>query len=248
MTKLAIIGGTGINLIENMDVFEKKTLDSSVYGETSAELIVGSYAKTDFIFLARHGNPHTIPPHKINYRANIWALKECGIERIISINAVGGITSKMKPTRIIIPDQIIDYTWDRQHTYSDNDPGDLQHIDFTHPYSEQLRNIVIHTAEQHGIDLVGKATYAATQGPRLETAAEIKRLEKDGCDIVGMTGMPEASLARELNMEYVSLSLVVNHAAGQSDELITTAIIENNLQQCKIRLEALLEKLLPNLN
>ena len=156
----------------------------------------------ELLFFPRHGHPHAISPHKINYRANIYALKENGVKNIIAVNAVGGITSEMRPERIVIPEQIIDYTYGRKHTFFEDDQDQVTHIDFTNPYSTDLGKQLTTTSLMSGQDVFIGGVYAATQGPRLETAAEVNKLEKDGCDIVGMTGMPEAALARELEINY----------------------------------------------
>ncbi len=230
MSILGIIGGSGLSSLDGLEITRQK-MQQTPYGQASAPLIFGQFDKKEVIFLSRHGNPHVIPPHKVNYRANIWALNENNVDRIIAINAVGGITSKMYPERIIIPDQIIDYTFGRIHTYFEEGLNDVTHIDFTHPYSLSLRKQLINAAEKSNIDIISKATYGVTQGPRLESAAEIIRLERDGCDLVGMTGMPETALARELGLEYSSICMVVNWAAGKSNDEITMAMIEKNLNQ-----------------
>lgn len=230
MNKIAIIGGTGLASLEGVEIYETKEVDTP-FGSPSSALSFGSLGDKEIIFLPRHGNPHTIPPHKINYRANIYALKENGVENIIAVNAVGGITSEMYPQRIVIPEQIIDYTYGRNHTFVGDKLDEVTHVDFTNPYSSDLGNHLATASLMSGLDAFIGGVYAATQGPRLETAAEVKKLEKDGCDIVGMTGMPEAALARELNIDYVCLALVVNWAAGKSDEEITMAVIEKHLEQ-----------------
>ena len=173
------------------------------------------------LFLSRHGHPHALPPHKVNYRANLLALQQLGATRIIAVNAVGGIRADMVSGRIAVPDQVVDYTWGRESTFFDGEYRPLEYIDLTHPYDEALRQRIIRAAETSDIGLSMDGVYGATQGPRLETIAEIVRMERDGCDLVGMTGMPEASLARELGIPYASICLVVNPAAGKSDALIT---------------------------
>lgn len=173
----------------------------------------------EVIFLARHGHGHTVPPHLINYRANIWALRDAGVKDIISVAAVGGITAEMGPERLVFPDQISDYTWGREHTYfTGGDNSSVEHIDFSSPYCAKLRDNLIATANDLNLKSVEFGCYAATQGPRLESVAEINRLERDGCDIVGMTGMPEASLAREAELCYATVAVVANWAAGKGDE------------------------------
>jgi len=241
MKRMAVIGGTGL-----ADLGSARTRPGepavTPYGETSGPLVTVTLSGREVIFLPRHGNPHTIAPHRINYRANIRSLKDRAIDTIIAVNAVGGITTEMAPCTVVIPDQIIDYTWSRPHTFFEEDADSLIHIDFTHPYNEALRQVLLTDGKNIGLEVTGKGTYAATQGPRLETAAEIDRLDKDGCDIVGMTGMPEAALARELEMDYASVSLVVNRAAGRSGEPITMDIIDENLRIGMDRIRKLLNE------
>lgn len=242
MNHLAIIGGTGLTRLDSVQVTGKQFIQTK-FGSTSAALVSGTLAGSKILFLPRHGDPHAIPPHKVNYRANIQALKDAGVNRIISINAVGGITEQMGPCVIVLPDQIIDYTWGREHTYSSGDTHSVNHIDFTEPYSDSLRKLVVQAAASISQPLISRATYGATQGPRLETTAEIRRMEQDGCDIVGMTGMPEAALAKELGMDYASISLVVNWAAGKSNEEITMEIIQKNLDIGMSKIKKLLEQI-----
>jgi 5'-deoxy-5'-methylthioadenosine phosphorylase len=220
MVKLAIIGGTGLTSIEELNILDYLNVDTP-YGAPSAPLIKGELAGKEIIFLARHGNQHTIPPHKINYRANIWALHSIGVTDVIAVAAVGGIHQNFSPEKIVIPTQIIDYTYGRKHTYFEDDLSEVVHTDFTHPYSETLRQKLLQAAKDCNIDVFDGGVYGATQGPRLETAAEINRMEKDGCDIVGMTGMPETALAKELGLNYACCALSVNWAAGRSEKEIT---------------------------
>ncbi|MGZ4959413.1 MAG: S-methyl-5'-thioinosine phosphorylase [Methylomonas sp.] len=226
---LAIIGGTGLTNIEELTVIDRKTLKTP-FGDPSAAYQIAELHGKKLIFLARHGNPHRIAPHKINYRANIWGLKQLGVTEIIAVAAVGGITSAMAPAHIAIPDQIIDYTYGREHTFFADDLEHVTHVDFTLPYSQSLRDRIIHAAAQADIEITANGTYGCTQGPRLETAAEIRRLKQDGCDLVGMTGMPEAALARELDMDYANISVVANWGAGVVEGEITMAEIERNLE------------------
>ena len=241
MNKIAIIGGTGLTSLAGVEITETREVETP-YGSPSNALSFGTFGDKEIIFLARHGDPHTIQPHKINYRANIHALKENGVENIIAVNAVGGITPEMHPGRIVIPEQIIDYTYGRKHTFFEDKLDEVTHIDLTNPYSVDLREQLTSTPVILDLNVFVGGVYAATQGPRLETSAEIKKLEKDGCNIVGMTGMPEAALARELNINYVCLSLVVNWAAGKSDEEITMAVIEKYLEDGMEKVKLLLEK------
>lgn len=223
--KIAIIGGS---LLGEMQGFTGMT-DSPVntpYGETSAIFTSGSIGNTDVVYLNRHGHNHHIAPHQVNYRANIHALKMLEVTHIISVTAVGGISKIMSPMRWVVPDQVIDYTWGRQHTYNEYNEEPVNHIDFTHPFDEDIRSNLQQAVTMAEMVCIGKATYGVTQGPRLETIAEIKRMKKDHCDIVGMTAMPEAALARELDISYATLSLVVNWAAGRGDEGETISLDE----------------------
>lgn len=226
---IGIIGGTGLQSLKGFNELSRMNV-SNQFGTASGPLINVSFNGTEIVFLARHGIPHSIPPHKVNYRANIFALKETGINNLISVNVVGGITDSMSPGTIVLPHQIIDYTYSREHTFFEKNLESVVHIDFTTPYCDTLRNQLIVIANSNKTELVPMATYGATQGPRLETAAEIRRLENDGCDIVGMTGMPEASLARELDINYASICLVVNWAAGKSNDLITMELIRSHIE------------------
>lgn len=225
---LAIIGGTGLTQIDQLTITGEQSLDTP-YGEPSAPFVFGELDGKQLVFLARHGNPHRIPPHKINYRANIWGLKQLGVTEIIAVAAVGGITETMAPAQIAIPDQIIDYSYGREHTFFADDLEHVTHIDFSFPYAENLRNRLIEAAQQANLSVTATGTYACTQGPRLETATEIRRLKNDGCDLVGMTGMPEAALAKELDLAYANISVVANWGAGILDTEITMAEIEQNL-------------------
>jgi 5'-methylthioinosine phosphorylase len=230
MTQLAIIGGTGLTRINDLRIIKRDRL-ATPYGAPSAEFITGELNGRNVIFLARHGNPHTLAPHKINYQANIWGLKQLGVEQIIAVAAVGGITHEMAPAHIAIPDQIIDYSYGRMHTFFDDENDTVAHIDFTYPYSQKLRSGLITAAAKANIKISPLGTYGCTQGPRLETAAEIKRMERDGCDLVGMTGMPETALAKELGMDYAAISVIANWAAGKTAGEITMAEIEQHLHK-----------------
>ena len=245
MADIAIIGGTGLNSLKGLTITHREMVNTP-YGQASSPLIYGEMCGCKVVFLARHGSGHTIPPHQVNYRANLWALNEIGVSKVIAVAAVGGIRNDMSPGQIVFPDQIIDYTWSRQNTFF-QDRHDVRHIDFTYPYCEEVRDLLIAGAKSAGLSPVIDGTYGATQGPRLETAAEIQKLEKDGCDIVGMTGMPEAALARELELCYATCAVVANWAAGKTDGIITMDAIEENLKTGMDRVRLLLEKALPRL-
>lgn len=212
----AVLGGSGLSQLPGFEVTQRK-VQRTPYGEPSGALTIGRLAGRDVVFLARHGYGHTIAPHEINYRANIWALSQLEIDGILSVASVGGIRPDWKPGQLVVPDQILDYTHGRAATFFEGDSQAVQHIDFTWPYDSSLRAALCLAADAVGEQVAQGGCYACTQGPRLETAAEIKRLARDGADIVGMTGMPEASLAREMQLPYVHLALVVNQAAGVGD-------------------------------
>ena len=213
---LAVIGGTGLSQLANLDVSHREVLRTP-YGEPSGAVTFGQICGCPVAFLPRHGYGHTIPPHEVNYRANIWALCKRGAVGIISVASVGSIRADLKPGDVVIPHQIIDYTWGRKSTFHEGADCVVMHIDFTEPYDRSLRARLISAAGDVGIPVSDSAVYAVTQGPRLETVSEINRLERDGSDIVGMTGMPEAALARELGVPYAAISVVSNYAAGRAD-------------------------------
>ncbi len=247
MTKIAIIGGTGLTTIEGFEITHREIVQTP-FGEPSGPLIQGDFCCNNVYFLPRHGAGHTIAPHKINYRANIWALKNAGVEQVIAINAVGAIDKNMQPGSLIIPDQIIDYTTSRTNTFFEEGLSQVVHIDFTEPFCGYLRESIIHAADTHSINIIKEGTYAATQGPRLETAAEVNRLESDGCHLIGMTCMPEAALAREQKLCYASISVVANLAAGRGDEDLTMDVIEKNLNKGMEQVRQLLEAVIPSLS
>jgi 5'-deoxy-5'-methylthioadenosine phosphorylase len=228
MTKVAIIGGTGLTSLKGLTISHEELIKTP-YGDPSAPLIFGELSGNYVLFLPRHGVTHTIPPHKINYRANLWALKEQGISEIIAVNAVGAIHPEMTPGKVVIPHQIIDYTHSRINTFFEEGLKQVTHIDFSYPYCESLRKKLINAATLNDVEVMTAGVYGATQGPRLETAAEITRMQNDGCDLVGMTGMPEAALARELGLCYGAIAVVANMAAGIVEEEITMEMIEHYL-------------------
>jgi 5'-methylthioadenosine phosphorylase len=234
---LAIIGGTGLTRLSTLAVKHREVIRTP-YGEPSAALIFGELAGHRAIFLARHGQGHTIPPHRVNYRANLWALKEQGASAVLAVASVGGIRDVL-PGQLVLPHQLIDYTSGRAQTFFDGGDQQVVHVDFTHPYSERLRALCLAGAR------AGK--YGAVSGPRLETAAEIDRMERDGATMVGMTGMPEAGLARELGIEYASVCVVVNHAAGRGDSVghVSMEKIANVLESAMDQVRALIQHIVP---
>ena len=243
--ELAVIGGTGLyKLAELQDV---ETLEPDTrFGRASGPIRVGTLAGHRVAFLARHGEGHSVPPHKVNYRANLAALQAIGARRVLALNTVGGITERFGPRVLACPDQIIDYTWGRIATVCE-EGGEVLHVDMGEPYTPALRTAVLRAARVAGVAMVDGGCYGATQGPRLETRAEIARMRRDGCDLVGMTGMPEAGLARELSLEYACLAIVANWAAGagpQVDEVITLQDVLDNVAAATGQLPALLAALL----
>jgi 5'-methylthioinosine phosphorylase len=233
--KPAIIAGSGLLSMSGLTIDEKLTVDTP-WGQPSGPVYKGRLKGVEVLFMTRHGDAHTIPPHKVNYRANIAALKQVGATHLLAYNAVGGICADCDAGSLVVADQVIDYTWGREHSYFDGGGYEgaeegLEHIEFTSPYDETLRQVLLAAADSAGVTILSQGVYGATQGPRLESGAEIIRMERDGCDIVGMTGMPEAALAREKSLPYASLSLVVNAAAGKASGPITMAEIEQILAE-----------------
>ncbi|RAP57776.1 S-methyl-5'-thioinosine phosphorylase [Oleiagrimonas sp. MCCC 1A03011] len=212
----AVIGGTGLYQLPGLENIERVSVDTP-YGKPSGEVVCGDFHGRRFAFLARHGENHSVAPHRVNYRANVHALHQLGAGAVIGVNAVGGIRDDMGPRVLVIPDQIIDYTHGRLSSFCDVEGAEVQHVDFTEPYTSALREALREGASRAGVTVVDGGCYGATQGPRLETRAEIARMRRDGCDLVGMTGMPEAVLARELELPYACLALVANWAAGCGD-------------------------------
>jgi 5'-deoxy-5'-methylthioadenosine phosphorylase len=239
-----IIGGSGLQSLSILNGGVALNTDTP-YGKPSGAILRGRVGGADAFFLPRHGVGHTIPPHLINYRANIWAIRHHGATQIISVASVGGIQEALPPGTIVIPSQIIDYTWGRPSTFV-SEGEQVTHIDFTQPFSTRLREVLLSAALACNELVVDGGVYAATQGPRLESAAEIDRIERDGGNIVGMTGMPEAALARELHLEYAMIAVVVNAAAGrgESKQGIRLSEIYKVTQQAMQRVETLLHYVL----
>jgi 5'-methylthioinosine phosphorylase len=228
---LALIGGTGLYRFPGLEDVAEHTL-TTAWGNPSDAIVSGKLGSRRVAFLARHGRGHDILPHKVNYRANLQALRDLGAGRVIGINAVGGIREDMGPRVLAVPDQIIDYTHGRITSYCDVEGAEVRHVDFSEPYTQALRQDLLDASDRAGVAVVNGGCYGATQGPRLETRAEIERMRRDGCDLVGMTGMPEAVLARELELDYACLALVANWAAGCGDQAeISLEEIFANLEQ-----------------
>jgi len=225
---LAVIGGTGVYKLAQLDDVSSHQVETR-YGTPSGPIRVGTLLGQRVAFLARHGEGHSLPPHKINYRANLAALQQIGATRVLALNTVGGITEHCGPRVLACPDQLIDYTWGRISTLSEEPGSEVLHVDFGHPYTPMLRSKVLAAAKVTGVRLHDGGCYGAPQGPRLETNAEIARMRRDGCDLVGMTGMPEASLARELGLDYACLAIVANWAAGcgDGDEITMAEVLAN---------------------
>lgn len=239
MSKIGVIGGSGLYEIKGF-VLKKKSTISTPYGKPSDQYLTGTMGKTEIIFLPRHGSHHNIPPHMINYRANIWGFRKLGVDRILSISAAGGINKGLKPGDIVISDQILDMTKERKSTYYDGKEGVI-HIDFTEPYCPELRRILLKAGRQKRLSLKNGGTYVAVEGPRLETASEIKSFSILGGDIVGMTGMPEAALARELEICYAGISVVANYAAGISRRKLTVAEVMEAMKDSTEKIKDLLK-------
>jgi len=241
---LAIIGGSGLSKLGNMEVTRRRVARTP-YGEPSGALTLGRIGAAEVVFLARHGYGHTIAPHEVNYRANLWALKDAGADAVISVASVGGIRSELGPGALAVPHQIVDYTWGRRSTYFEGQGTPVNHIDFTEPYSAPMRERIFRAAREAGEPVIDRGVYAATQGPRLETAAEIDRLARDGADMVGMTGMPEAALAREISLEYAAIAVVANYAAGRGESARAVPLdrIGAVLDEAMGRVRRIIEKL-----
>ena len=222
---IAIIGGSGLTQLGNLEITRRRIVRTP-YGEPSGPLTFGHIGRSEVVFLARHGYGHTLAPHEINYRANLWALNAQQVTRVIAVATVGGIAASLAAGTIALPDQIIDYTWGRHSTFFEGAEQPVTHVDFTHPYDEDTRAMLRQSARDAGVEVFDGGTYAAVQGPRLETKAEIDRLERDGATMVGMTGMPEAALARELKMPYAALAVVVNPAAGRGTSATRVSLEE----------------------
>ena len=234
----ALIVGSGLaGFGEDAD----RQMVETPYGAPSAAVRTVRFDAHAVLVLPRHGDSHTLPPHAINYRANAYALKALGADSIIALNTVGAVNPGREPGSLAVPDQLIDYTWGRSHTVHDGDGGDFDHIDFTEPFTARIRERLLAAARAVGMDCYDGGVYAVTQGPRLETAAEVDCLERDGADYVGMTCMPEATLARELGLEYACVSMIVNLAAGRGDIPIHDDV-ESNMASARVQAIQLLKQ------
>ncbi len=244
---IAVIGGSGMKQLSGLEVTHRQIMRTP-YGEPSSPLIFGTINGHEIVFLSRHGHGHTIAPHKVNYRANIWALHELKVRHVIAVASVGGIRPDLTPGAIVIPDQIIDYTYNRRFTYFEDTDRPIVYTDFTQPYCIDTRTRLLESAHQAGEKVIDGGVYAATQGPRLETVAEINRLERDGADMVGMTGMPEAILARELDLSYATIAAVANYAAGRGDSRINIPLqaVFATLEKSMVNVRNILNHLVKN--
>ena len=242
---LALIGGTGLTELDD----RAESLEiGTPYGDPSAPIRVVATEPLRLLFLPRHGSPHRFPPHRVNYRANLWALREAGARHVLAVSAVGGIGQPYVPGALAAPDQLIDYTWGREHTYSDSADAELVHVDFTRPYDGATRRCLLEAARKEGIPLVEGGCIGVVQGPRLESAAEIERARRDGCHMAGMTSLPEAGLARELGIDYAGLAVISNHAAGVTAELISEDHIATTLKEPMQRVRRLVQSLVRELH
>jgi len=219
MATIAIIGGTGLSRLDSL-VVHRREMVKTPYGVPSCPLVYGELNGISVVFLSRHGNSQSIPAHLVNYCANVWALHSVGVNRIVAVGVVGAIDDACKVGDIVIPDQIIDYTTERAGSYERGDVEGFHQIDFSYPFNDALRQELIQGGSRAGVSLVDHGTYGTVSGPRLETVAEVRRMEQDGCSIVGMSCMPEAALARELALDYAFCAVTVNPAAGKGDGVI----------------------------
>ncbi len=244
---LAIIGGRGLTQLTNLKITHQQVMRTP-YGEPSGAYIFGTLDQHDVIFLARHGYGHTIPPHQVNYRANLWVLREQGVKDVISVATVGGIRADLTPGVIVVPDQIIDYTHGRDATYFEGRNQPFSNVDFTLPYSTVLRTRILNGAQAAGLACVDGGVYAATQGPRLDSIAEVNRYERDGAHMVGMTGMPETALAKELELNYATIAVVANYAAGRGDSMrgINVESVNANARSVMPAVRSILEQVVNN--
>ena len=241
---LALVGGTGLNQLQASQSGQVEFLDiETPYGCPSADIQVIETEPVRLLFLARHGVPHRYPPHCVNYRANMWALREAGADHVLAVSAVGGVCEPYGPGSLAAPDQLIDYSWGREHTYNDSEHVDLVHVDFTRPYDGPLRNALLAASGKTSIDVIDGGCIGVFQGPRLESAAEVERARRDGCHMAGMTSLPEAALARDLGLDYAGLAVVSNWGAGVMPGLLSEDDIAETLKEPMARVRQLVRAL-----
>lgn len=241
---IALVGGTGLT---ELDDYAETIEIETPYGAPSAPLRVVEASPVRVLFLPRHGNPHRFPPHRVNYRANMWALREAGADHVLAVYAVGGIHDPFRPATLVLPDQLIDYTWGREHTYSDSENAPLVHVDFTMPYEGHLRRTLLEAGRESEVELVNGGCIGVFQGPRLESAAEIEKAGRDGCDMAGMTALPETGLARELGLDYAGVAVVSNWGAGVTNEKLCEDDIAKTLKEPMTRVRKLLQTVISKL-
>lgn len=233
--EIAVIGGSGVYSLDFIDNPQKQEVDTP-YGKPP-EVITGELEDKKVVFMPRHGEGHGTPPHKINFRANLWALNELGVERVLATTAVGSLKPDFKPGEFVLLDQFLDFTKNRPLTFYEGGEEGVVHVDMTEPYCPELRGVLQETAEDLGISIHSSGTYACTEGPRYETAAEIQMLKQLNADVVGMTNVPESVLAKELEMCYSTISIITNFAAGISDEKLTheevSEVMSKNIERVK---------------
>ncbi len=241
---LALVGGTGLT---ELDENVKSISVDTPYGAPSAPIREVQCGPVRLLFLPRHGNPHRFPPHCVNYQANIWALREVGADHVLAVSAVGGVCEPYGPATLAAPDQLIDYTWGRNHTFCDSEKVELEHVDFTLPYEGPLRRTLLKAARSASIEVVDGGCIGVFQGPRLESAAEVERARRDGCHMAGMTSLPEAGLARELGLDYAGLAVVSNWGAGVTGEPLSEDNIAETLKEPMVSVRALVRAVLKGL-
>lgn len=241
---LALVGGTGLTELDEM---VKSISVDTPYGEPSAAICEVQSSPVRLLFLPRHGHPHRFPPHCVNYRANMWALREVGADHVLAVSAVGGVCKPYGPATLAVPDQLIDYTWGRKHTFCDSAKVALEHVDFTRPYEGPLRETLLKAARDASIEVVDGGCIGVFQGPRLESSAEVEKARRDGCHMAGMTALPEAGLARELGLDYAGLAVVSNWGAGVTGEALSEDHIAATLKEPMMRVRTLVRALLKKL-
>jgi 5'-methylthioadenosine phosphorylase len=242
---IGLIGGSGLYEVDGMTISREVSV-STPYGAPSCPYKIGSFDNTEIVFLPRHGTPHSIPPHLVNYKANIWGFKTLGVDRIIAVNATGAINMDIPTGSLVLQDQIIDMTGGaREHTFAEC--GKVLHIDLTNPYCPEMREICISAAAEAGESVREKGAYICVNGPRLETAMEIRFFSMLGADIVGMTAMPEAALARELEICMLGISAITNYAAGLTGKKLTAVEVIENMRDSNTKIKKLLSAVLPRL-